>query len=55
MNLNNFFHEGNLNINNLQKPGGIAALLHAAAYVVGMVLGFTLIFPLLNAAPDQYL
>jgi hypothetical protein len=42
-------------MNNLQKAGGIAALLHAAAYVVGMVLGFTLIFPLLNAAPDQYL
>lgn len=39
----------------LQKAGGSAALLHAAAYVVGMVLGFTLIFPLLDAAPDQYL
>ncbi len=42
-------------MNNLQKSGGIAALLHAAAYIVGMVLGFTLIFPLLDAAPDQYL
>jgi hypothetical protein len=42
-------------MNSLQKSGGIAALLHAAAYVVGMVLGFTLIFPLLEAAPDQYL
>jgi hypothetical protein len=42
-------------MNSLQKAGGSAALLHAAAYVVGMVLGFTLIFPLLNAAPDQYL
>jgi hypothetical protein len=39
----------------LQKSGGIAALLHAAAYVVGLVLGFTLIFPLLDAAPEQYL
>lgn len=39
----------------LQKFGGIAALLHAAAYIVGMVLGFTLIFPLLDAAPEQYL
>lgn len=42
-------------MNSLQKSGGIAALLHAAAYVVGMILGFTLIFPLLDAAPDQYL
>jgi hypothetical protein len=42
-------------MNNLQKSGGIAALLHAAAYVVGMILGFALIFPLLDAAPDQYL
>jgi len=42
-------------VNNLQKWGGVAALGHAAAYVVGMVLGLTLIFPLLDAAPDQYL
>lgn len=42
-------------MSNLQKSGGIAALLHAAAYVVGMVLGFALIFPLLDATPDQYL
>jgi hypothetical protein len=40
---------------NLQKSGGIAALLHAAAYLVGLVLGFALIFPLMDAAPDQYL
>lgn len=42
-------------MSNLQKSGGVAALLHAAAYVVGMVLGFALIFPLLDATPDQYL
>ena len=42
-------------MNNLQKWGGIAALLHAAAYVVGLVLGLALIFPLLDAAPNQYL
>lgn len=42
-------------MNNLQKWGGIAALGHAAALVVGMVLGFTLMFPLLDAAPDQVL
>lgn len=42
-------------MNNLQKMGGIAALGHAAALVMGMVLGFTLMFPLLDAAPDQVL
>jgi len=42
-------------MNNLQKWGGIAALGHSAALVVAMVLGFTLMFPLLDAAPDQYL
>jgi hypothetical protein len=42
-------------MNNLQKSGGLAALLHASAYVVGLILGLTLIFPLLDAAPDQYL
>ena len=42
-------------MNNLQKWGGIAALGHAAAYLVGLVLGLILMFPLLNAAPEQYL
>lgn len=42
-------------MNHLQKSGGIAALLHAAAYVVGLALGLALIFPLLDAAPEQYL
>ena len=41
-------------MNNLQKTGGIAALFHAAAYVVGIVLGVTLIFPYLNSEPGQY-
>lgn len=40
---------------NLQKVGGIAALGHAATLVVGMVLSFTLMFPLLDATPDQAL
>jgi hypothetical protein len=44
-----------MNMNHLQKWGGIAALLHAAAYIVGMVLGVTLIFPVLGSAPGQYL
>ena len=42
-------------MNNLQKWGGIAALGHAAAYLVGLVLGLILMFPLLDAAPEQYL
>ena len=39
----------------LQKVGGVAALIQAAAYVVGIVLGVTLIFPLLNSDPAQYI
>lgn len=38
---------------NLQKLGGFAALGHTAALVVGMVLSFTVMFPLLDAAPEQ--
>jgi hypothetical protein len=39
----------------LQKMGGIAALGHTTALVVGMILSFTLMYPLLEAAPDQAL
>lgn len=42
-------------MNNLQKWGGLAALGHATAYLAGMVLGITLIFPVLDANPNQYL
>ena len=42
-------------MSSLQRAGGLAALLHGAAYVVAMMLGFILMFPLLDAAPDQYL
>jgi hypothetical protein len=42
-------------MNTLQKFGGIAALGHTAALVVGMVLSFTLMYPLLDAVPDQAL
>lgn len=38
----------------LLKMGGIAALIHASAYVVGIVLGVTLMFPVLDADPGQY-
>jgi hypothetical protein len=36
------------------KLGGAAALLHAAAYIVGIALGVTLLFPIANAGPGQY-
>lgn len=39
----------------LEKESGIAALGHPATLVMGMVLSFTLIFPLLDATPDQTL
>ncbi|OQA13530.1 MAG: hypothetical protein BWY63_03438 [Chloroflexi bacterium ADurb.Bin360] len=42
-------------MNNQQKMGGVAALIHATAYVVGIILGVTLIFPILNADPGQYM
>ncbi len=38
-----------------QKAGGIAALVHAAAFAVSMAIGVTLMFPLLDAEPVRYL
>ncbi len=38
-----------------QKMGGVAALTHAAAYVASMVLFLTLVFPLVDADPGQYM
>ncbi len=43
-----------IDMKTLLKTGGIAALLHGAAYIVGIVLGVTLIFPILDANPGQY-
>jgi hypothetical protein len=43
-----------MNMKTLLKMGGIAALIHASAYVVGIVLGVTLMFPVLDADPGQY-
>ena len=40
-------------VKNLQKMGGIAALGHTTALVIGMALSFTVMFPLLDADPDQ--
>jgi hypothetical protein len=41
-------------MNDLQKLGGVAALIQAAAYVVGLGLALTLLAPVLDADPDQY-
>jgi hypothetical protein len=41
-------------MNMLLKVGGMAALLHAAAYIVGMVIGVAFVFPVLDADPSRY-
>lgn len=41
-------------MSNLQKLGGWGAWIHALAYVVSMILGATLIFPLLGSGPGAY-
>ncbi len=42
-------------MNNLQKIGGIAALVNAFAYVVGFGMVATLLAPITEAKPEQYL
>lgn len=41
-------------MNDLQKIGGVTALIHAAAYLVGIGLYFTLTAPIIDATPEQY-
>jgi hypothetical protein len=41
-------------MNNLQKLGGWGAWIHALAYIVSMVLGGALMFPLLGRGPGAY-
>ncbi|MFO7680709.1 MAG: DUF4386 family protein [Chloroflexota bacterium] len=41
-------------MNNLQKMGGIAALFHSAAYLIGMSMYFAVLSPIIDAAPSQY-
>ena len=42
-------------MNHLQKMGGLAALINAAAYIVGFALALTYLAPVMNAAdPAQY-
>lgn len=42
-------------MNNLQKMGGVAALINGAAYIVGFGMVFTLLAPILEAEPAHYL
>jgi hypothetical protein len=38
----------------MQKMGGVAALINAAAYIIGMGLAFTLLAPIMAAEPAEY-
>ena len=40
-------------MNNLQKWGGLAALGHAAVYLVALALGVTLMFPSWTPGPSS--
>lgn len=39
---------------NLQKPGGIAALVHSAAYLFGIAMYFAVLAPILDVTTEQY-
>ncbi len=41
-------------MNNMQKLGGWAGLIHALAYVVAMVVGATVMFPILGSGPGAW-
>jgi len=41
-------------MNDLQKMGGITALFHSAAYLIGMVMYFAVLSPILDAHPAEY-
>jgi hypothetical protein len=42
-------------MNTFQKAGGLAALAHAFAYIVGILLAVTLIFPIVDGDTIRYL
>ena len=42
-------------MNNLQKIGGVAALVEAAKYLVGIVIAFTILAPTWELNPEQYM
>ena len=39
---------------NLQKAGGITALIHSAAYLIGIAMYFAVLSPIIDATSDQY-
>ena len=39
----------------LSRAGGVAALTHSAAYVVGISLALSVVAPMLSAGPSEYL
>ncbi|MBC7877601.1 MAG: DUF4386 domain-containing protein [Anaerolineales bacterium] len=39
----------------LQKAGGIAALINATAYIIGFGMALTILAPVMDSAPEQYL
>ncbi len=41
-------------MNNLQKLGGWGGLIHALAYVVAMIVGATVMFPILDGGPGAW-
>ena len=41
-------------MNDFRKVGGVSALINAAAYVVGIGLALTLLAPILDSNPEQY-
>jgi hypothetical protein len=43
-----------MKMKNLQRWGGITALLHSVAYLVGIGLYLTILTPILDADPEQY-
>lgn len=42
-------------MNNIQKLGGFAALINGFAYIIGFGMVFTLLAPIIDAEPAQYL
>jgi hypothetical protein len=42
-------------MNSMQKLGGLAALINAMAYMIGFAMVFTMLAPIIDAEPAQYL
>lgn len=42
-------------MNNLQKTGGITAIFHSLAYIIGIVMYFAVLSPILDAEAPEYL